>query len=415
MPLSVPYEIVWSRGPDSFRSGERSRSRRLAVAQSRKGSRDSVNWVPVADRLVWARVMRPLVPIVYLDLNHFINLSKAQIDPDAALPGYPNLLKAAIAAAREKRAVFPLSAEHLFELSAIKDPRQRKGIADVMEALSLFEYILGRPEIAQLEIEAGIQDLLAEPPELAGVPLIGSSFGWAFGMVGGMRIVDTNGEDASSNARREMGTDGHERFMRFANYTIERAMLDGPTDEEIPALRENGYAPEVVKDSQMSRLAFEQDLSAKLTSAPEWRRGRLRDVVAAREVAHEWLDVINEVNEQRVRAGRASFDATDDDMRRFFAAMPHTQVAISMKTRYHRNPGHRWTTNDIADIDALSVAYAYCDAVFTDKAARSTLAQSAELRVFDTFLPRTVQELTDWLDQLPARAATGILVPHPLK
>jgi hypothetical protein len=384
------------------------------VSPSRRRSKDSVNWIPIADRLVWARVMRPRVPIVYLDLNHFINLSKAKIDPDIAPPGYSGLLNSAAAAVGEGRAVFPLSTQHVFEISSIKDPKQRKGIADVMEMLSRFGYLLGRPEIARLEIEAGIEDVLSEPAGLTMVPLIGNSFGWAFGMVGGMRFVDADGVDASGSARRDMGAEGYERFMRFANYTVERAMLDGPSDAEVPALRENGYAPEVARDGQASRLNFELELSARLANSPEWRRGRLRDVVSAREIGHEWLDAINEVNEQRVRAGRTSFDPTDDGMRRFYAAMPHTQVAISMKTRYHRNPAHRWTTNDIADIDAMSVAYAYCDAVFTDKAARAALAQSKELRVFNTFLPRTVQELIDWLNQLPPRPATDLLVPHPI-
>jgi len=95
--------------------------------------------------------------------------------------------------------------------------------------------------------------------------------------------------------------------------------------------------------------------------------------------------------------------------------MPHTQVAISMKTSYHRNPSHQWTINDIADIDALSVAYAYCEVVFTDKAARSALANSKELRGFGAFLPRTAQQLTDWLNRQPRSSITGLLVPHPLR
>jgi hypothetical protein len=96
---------------------------------------------------------------------------------------------------RWSTSVFPLSAEHIFELSAIKDPRQRKGIVEVMEALSRFGHLLSRPEIARLEIEAGIEDVLGEPPGLTVAPLIGNSFGSAFGMVGDMRIVDTSGED----------------------------------------------------------------------------------------------------------------------------------------------------------------------------------------------------------------------------
>jgi hypothetical protein len=98
-------------------------------------------------------------------------------------------------------------------------------------------------------------------------------------------------------------------------------------------------------------------------------------------------------------------------MREVMAAMPHTQVAISMKTRYHSDPEHRWTTNDIVDIDAMSVASAYCDAALTDKAARAALTNSTELRVFDTYLPRTPTELSEWLDNQRRLASGHLLVP----
>ena len=375
-----------------------------------------MNRVTVADRLVWARVLRPQIPLIYLDLNHLIYLAKANVDPITAPNDYSELLAAARAAVQEKRAVFPLSGEHLFELTGIKDPKQRKNIADVMEVLSGFGYILGRPEIARLEIQAGIEDVLGESSQLLPVPLIGRSFGLAFGMAGGMKIVDEEGIDASDSARREMGTDEYEALMRFANYTVERRMLDGPSDEDLPILRrEYGYDPESARKANESRVAFELDLSQHLANNPKWRRGRLRDVVSAREIAHEWLDAINEVREERVRSGRPPFDPPDDTLPRFMAAMPHTQVAISMKTRYHRDPVHRWTTNDVSDIDAMSVAYAYCDAVFTDKAARSALANSTELRIFGTFLPRTAKELTDWVNHQPGTANPDLLVPHPLR
>jgi hypothetical protein len=81
--------------------------------------------------------------------------------------------------------------------------------------------------------------------------------------------------------------------------------------------------------------------------------------------------------------------------------MPSCRVSISLKTRYHRDARHRWTVNDIHDIDALAVAVPYCDAVFTDKAARSALAASPDLRPFGTFLPRRPVELADWLTGLP--------------
>lgn len=70
--------------------------------------------------------------------------------------------------------------------------------------------------------------------------------------------------------------------------------------------------------------------------------------------------------------------------------------------------------NDIADIDAVSVAHAYCEAVFPDKAVRSALLHARELRVIDTFVPRRPEELSGWLDALPALAAPDLWVPHPL-
>lgn len=85
-----------------------------------------------------------------------------------------------------------------------------------------------------------------------------------------------------------------------------------------------------------------------------------------------------------------------------------------MKTGYHKNPAHVWKSNHVTDIDAISVAYAYCEAVFTDKEMRSALLDSPELRVLGTFVPRHVEELVDWLDQLPVRIAPDMVVPHPL-
>lgn len=376
-----------------------------------------MNRVPMSNRLVWAQLMRPQIPLVYLDINHFIYLARATEGDEAAPHGYVELLAASRSAAREQRAVFPLSCEHLWELSAIRDPKQRTRIADVMEELSGFNYLLGRAEIAQLEIDAGIRDIFEEPPDALALPLIRPTFGWAFGMRGGMSIRNIDGSDATGSARQAMGREKHEQFIRHANYTVERAMLDGPRDEEIPLLRsEHGYAPEAAREGAASRLAYELDLSERLAKNGRWRRGRLRDVVSAREIAHEWLDAINRVNEQRVRAGKRPL-ALDDDVRtrQLMAAMPQSQVAISIKSRYHRDSNQNWTTNDITDIDAMSVAYAYCDAVFTDKAVRAALANSTELRVVNTYLPRTPVQLAGWLDRLPHLAIPDMLVPHPAK
>ena len=103
-----------------------------------------------------------------------------------------------------------------------------------------------------------------------------------------------------------------------------------------------------------------------------------------------------------------------EDIVALWAAMPQVQVAVSMKTHYHRNPAHGWKINHIADIDALAIAYAYCDAVLTDAEARAALVNSRELRAFGADVFRNAQELADWLDGLPTVPSPDVHVSDPL-
>lgn len=356
----------------------------------------------LADPLVFADLARPRVPVVYLDLNHFICM--ARVNTGTAPAGYSDLLRAARSATAEGRAVIPLSSEHLYEVSNITDPQQRSDVAGAMEGLTGFQYLLGRPDVALLELEAGFRTLFSEDSEAIPVPLVGPGFARAFGLIDGLHLEDSAGTDLS---------DRIVDAIRFANPSLDRHLLEGPRDDEIAELRADGYAPEVAQESQRSRLDYELTLVARLNKEPVWRRGRLRDLVTAREVAHEWLHLTQRVCERRARTHRPIVSGTDPALKRLWSSMPHSRVAISMKTRYHRDAGHHWTTNDISDIDALSVAFAYCDAVFTDKAARSALHDSPELRVIPTYLPRRPAEMTQWLDALPSPPGRELLVTSP--
>jgi hypothetical protein len=103
------------------------------AAQSAPNARDVV-WPP--------RLIQPERPpaVVYLDLNHYINMAK--VVAGKTVDGYAELLASTRRAAADGRAVFVLSATHLMEVMAIKDPRQRSDIADVMAELSGFIYML---------------------------------------------------------------------------------------------------------------------------------------------------------------------------------------------------------------------------------------------------------------------------------
>jgi hypothetical protein len=129
--------------------------------------------------IVWPpRVVQPARPpaLVYLDLNHYINLARAAAGMETP-DGYDGLLRAATASRQQDRAVFPLSGEHYVEMSGIRDPAQRTAVAEVMESLSGFRVLLGRVTLAELEIDAMIDALLGPESEGEQIDLLGPTFG----------------------------------------------------------------------------------------------------------------------------------------------------------------------------------------------------------------------------------------------
>lgn len=335
---------------------------------------------------------------VYLDLNHFIYLARSVAGDPTTPPGYDDLWATSCAAVKGGRVLFPLSAVHVFEMTRIKDPRQRRDVASVMERLSSFQYLLGHVEVARHEIEAAFDAALGTTTSLPRTPLIRTGVAYAFGKELTWNVRNEDGSDASQAIRARVGDEEYEALRTRITLEGERGLLTGPADKDLPALRKSGYAPERAFASTDSRLAFEQDLTQRLSAdQTNWRAGRPRDVIAARELTHEWNDLITRSAMARdTTIGQAV--GAREEIRAFAESMPANRVTMTLKERYHRNPQHVWRTNDIHDIDALSVAYPYCDVVFTDKAARNALSAAKELRPFGTYLPRRVAELTTWID-----------------
>ena len=347
--------------------------------------------------LIWpARIVRPLIPrLVYLDLNHWIGLAKhAKGQPTR--DGYDHLRMAIDGAKAAGTAVFPLSGTHYLEMSRIPNPAQRMDVATVMAEVSGFRVLLGRVTIGQLEIDAGLDEIIAVPTTGHSVPLMGTSVGWAFGQVGGLRISKSDGEDVTDTMDPE--------FLKRLNFKFEFEVLAGPSDEDEAVLRSNyGYEPERAWALSEERVKQEREQAKRLDTDPRWRRGRLSDVIGAREIGGEWLDQVNAAC--AARGGTIGELLGEGERIRGFAdGMPSNRVAMGVKYRYHKNPKHRWTSNDIADIDALAVAVPYCDAVYSDNAARSALLAHHLDATFGIFLPRTPAQLAEWLEALPARA-----------
>ncbi|MCO7219244.1 hypothetical protein [Klenkia sp. PcliD-1-E] len=291
----------------------------------------------------------------------------------------------------DQTAMFPLSGTHYIEISEIADPAQRQDLTAVMEELSEFRVMLGRPTIMRLEIQAALHRILGVDTQEPTVALFGNSFAWAFGMRGGLRILGADGQDLT-DARRD--TDLYRQISR----EFERGMLAGPADDEAAQMRLDGhYRPELVRATAERRAEQEREQAARLDAEPRWRRGRLRDVISARELTLEWSDPITEALIEAGTTISQVFGTDRNAIRSFADGMPSNCVAVSLKTHYHRDRQHLWTVNDIEDIDALSAAVPYCDAVLTDKAARNAIVTTKVDQQAGTFMPRTARDLADWL------------------
>ncbi len=324
----------------------------------------------------WPRLSKPQprVPIAYLDLNHWIGLAKAAVDHPDGRKSAP-----ALEALRELRAAgevcLPLSSTHYMEMTRIGSSRQRFDVGAVMEELSDFACLMNRTILIRLELDAAIRAVLGSEEWLyAGLPLIGRGGMQAMGMRGDLVVRDGDGNDVTAQARREFrdGPAAFDRWRRDAEDRLSRSFLRGPSNEEEPALRAEGWDPEKATALGHKRAEQENEHAARLAADPRWRRGRLRDVVAGRYLALEVFDDLNDC------LGRWGVDLSEicsdpESARRFSDSMPGADVWITMLTAMHRNPQTRWSANDIYDVDALCAAVPYCDLVATERHAAHLL------------------------------------------
>lgn len=312
---------------------------------------------------MWPLLLRPAPPaqVIYLDLNHWVDLARAATGhPEGRR--FVDALEACRDARLSGRAVFPLSATHYLEMADIGDARRRRDVAGVMEEISGFATLLSRTCILELEVQAVISDrvLTASQPAL-GIPVVGRGVGWAFGRRGGLRIKSPEG-DVTEQVRQRWagGAEAFDAWVSECELTLERRILAGPTDKEVPELRAHGWNPEMIRQIAEDRAADERTQVQRLDADSRWRRGRLRDVVSAREMAFSIFDIVDETLS---RHGVMFSDIWSDreSARRAIDSMPSVDVAVTLKTAAHRNRDKAWVSNDIHDIDALSTAVPYCD------------------------------------------------------
>lgn len=359
-----------------------------------------------APALIWPRLLElpsDNVPVVYLDLNHWISLTQAST-------GHPNgasflpILEICRVAKSRRTARFVLSAIHYMETQKIKDPAQRRSVANVMEELTGFDSLFDRVAVMRLELDTVLDPFARKPSAMVPVPLLGRGVRHCFGRGSGVRIKGPHG-DATEQVRLRMGADVFDKFIADAELLLDRSVLRGPSDEEVEDLRTRGWKPENAIAVAENRAAQERKLTPHLDQEDRRRRGRLRDVVSARELCIEFETILPRALAQR-EITLTEVISDQEAARRFVRAMPSTDVSIELKTAWHRNRDKPWTANDIYDIDAMALAVPYCDIVVTEKACHHVLSAAHLGEQMHTMLLRNLNDLPGALqDCKPIRRA----------
>jgi len=348
----------------------------------------------------WPKTLRlpPRPPkLVYLDLNHWVALAKAMAGHREGV-AYAEVLAGCLAALESGEAVFPISDSIYFEISKIRSYRQRRDLREVIETLSRFMVVTSRSVVSSHELETLLDRMVGPNPKPVNrMDYVDWGVARALGMVGGFKVRSSIGEDLTTQVR-EAFPDGPVAFdLRLAEAELElnRRVLEGPAPNKESDLRELGWDPRGQFEVAERRAVQEIEQVGRFDQDPRWRHGRIRDVVAAREVFIEINDGLSRGLSERGATLEAIFPRRGDTQRAF-DSVPSFDVSVTLKTEYHRNPLHRWTPNDIHDIDAMGSTLPYCDIVVTDKAVASHVTRTHLAERLDTII---LWRLADLLQQ----------------
>lgn len=355
-------------------------------------------------QLVWPSALRRPscgMPIVYLDLNHWIALAQAATG-HAQGDAFKEVLATCRSAAESGSATFVLAAAHYVEILKVASPRQRRDLADVMESLTVFKTLVSRVAVMKLELAAALDSVLRLTPRDPEIDLVGYGACHAFGQSnGGFRIRDrTTGEDVTPQFREDYGAEKFDAYMANTMLEFERRQLRGPQDDgELQKLQSLGYDHRRVLATAKSRADEEKAQGLRLDGDGPWRRERLPDVVSARELIIEFQNIAPVAFQER-GVGLENIATSPEGAVAFMRSMPSTDVSVGLKTAWHRNRDKPWSANDIYDIDAMALAVPYCDVVVTEKACCHALVSTGmDVRMNTVLLrdlPSLVSTLAGW-------------------
>lgn len=339
----------------------------------------------------------PGAPVIYLDTNHWIALAKARTEhPDGkrVFSCYRTLQTLTATGAVQ----VVLSAASYMELAlAVKDPRQRTDLADVMSELSRFWALRRRSQLLGSQLEQALHDELGRPTFPDKPQVVNRGVMWA--LKGELHFPRLEGSQEEIQAAFSgIGAAALARFMWLSSAFMEYGLLRGLTPAEMHL--SPGYELDPVRDVEAERVRRDQDLEQRL-AANGSLASKLDDNLWARELYWELGAELPATLAKANISLDSFFYKSKTWITHLLEAMPSLAVQAAVRRQTLKNGSRPWSVNDQRDLDHLSVAVPYCDIVVTDKHAVDALKRAKLDDRLDTVL---LSDLSRLEGEIRARA-----------
>jgi hypothetical protein len=328
---------------------------------------------------------------VYLDLNHWISLSKVRRG-SSDRPAYEECYELLQEMTAARSIAVPLCAGLYMEIHhAINSPQQRADLADVISEVSRFVTIRWRDDLIDSQFDLALNRRFNRPlfpsrPEVFGI-------GFNFGFEGTQKRMQLEMPDSAPKLLSDLDS---LVINQLLGELTEYVMLRGPIDDDLAALASYGYNPAAALEVEQQRLTREVELAEQLRKDPENKK-RLDDIVNARELYWELTDRLPERLSHAAMSVDSFFWRGKDWISEFLDDIPTIAVQRQIRRQIFSNGSKPWMVNDLRDLDSLSVAVPYCDAVVGDRAAIDALKRSKPIGKLGTQLLSTPEDLLSWL------------------
>lgn len=343
-----------------------------------------------------------LPELIYLDLNHWINLSKARIGQEAG--AYSDLLRELRVAGASGRAVVPISSTHYMEISRIASAQRRADLGLVMGEISGYVTLTPRETFLRYQFRRLLAEELRTGYAVPPPPVTGHGFSHAFGQPPKIWLQANRAVLASATVARvaefiprleqfigfgwKFAASGRARTaMELIDEAMDGAgqfgMLMGPSDKKDPELLKLGFNPSAAYEVIESITRREEDLAQQLAAEPKWQQ-RLDDIIEARalywDLREDWDQALSDVWSRVVTMDEFG----KERLHRILRGIPIVDIESAIRFANFSSGSHKWKKNDIHDSDFAGSAVTYCDVVLTERHLQTQLARQGIDRKYRT-------------------------------